>query len=255
MNRSSSTPPSSRHRTEYCAPFSAIFVTSLDRIRCRKRLGVGPRGADLAHVGDVEHTRAGAHGHVLLAHSLVLHRHLPAGERHQPGAGRLVAVEQGGAAERIGGGRHVRGGYPRRLGQRPRRTVRVRTLSRPAWSRTRTVRSARTRLRARRARRRRLRAFVGQREPEGQRARAGAPALAVAEPDPPAPQLQRQPPGRPRRAGPVAAHPHAHVAAAKRALAQRAAQAHDEEGRCGARGAARGWRRRPAGRRAPRGCP
>ena len=38
---------------------------------------------------------ARAHVHVLLADALVLHGHLPAGEGHEPGAGPLVAVEEG----------------------------------------------------------------------------------------------------------------------------------------------------------------
>ena len=43
------------------------------------------------------------------AHALVLHGHLPAGERDDAGAGRLVTLVQGGAAEGLGGGGH--GGF------------------------------------------------------------------------------------------------------------------------------------------------
>ena len=61
-------------------------------------LGAGPAGLDLAHVRDVEHAGARAHRPVLGADPLVLHRHLPAGEGHQPRAGPLVALEQGGTS-------------------------------------------------------------------------------------------------------------------------------------------------------------
>jgi hypothetical protein len=44
---------------------------------------------------------------VLLPDSLVLHRHLPAGKGHQPGARCLVTVKQWGAAEGVGGGRQA----------------------------------------------------------------------------------------------------------------------------------------------------
>ena len=59
---------------------------------------------DLAHVRDVEQPGLGAHVHVLLADALVLHRHLPAGERHDARPGGLVAVVERSSAERLGGG-------------------------------------------------------------------------------------------------------------------------------------------------------
>ena len=49
---------------------------------CRKRERARPLDLDLAHVGDVEHPRVGAHRGVLLEDPLVGDRHLPAGERH-----------------------------------------------------------------------------------------------------------------------------------------------------------------------------
>ena len=64
-----------------------------------------PARLDLAHVRDVEHPGLRAHVHVLGADALVLHRHLPAGERHELGPGPLVAVEQGRAAEGVRCGR------------------------------------------------------------------------------------------------------------------------------------------------------
>jgi hypothetical protein len=68
-------------------------------------LGVLARGADLAHVGDVEEAGLGADGHVLLADALVLHGHLPSRERDQLGTERGVAVVQGRTAKGVGGGR------------------------------------------------------------------------------------------------------------------------------------------------------
>ena len=49
---------------------------------------------------------------MLLADALVLDRHLPAGERDEPRAGLLVALEQRRAAEGVGGGRQPPAGYP-----------------------------------------------------------------------------------------------------------------------------------------------
>ena len=42
VKRSSSTPPSSLHSTEYCAPPGTIVVTSFDRIRWRNSSACGP---------------------------------------------------------------------------------------------------------------------------------------------------------------------------------------------------------------------
>ena len=75
-------------------------------------LGLRPARLDLAHVRDVEHARAGAHGHVLLANPLVLHRHLPPGERHEARAGALMALEERRPAEGVCGGRQPPAGYP-----------------------------------------------------------------------------------------------------------------------------------------------
>ena len=69
-------------------------------------LGVGAARLDLAHVRDVEHPDLRAHGHVLLADALVLHRHLPPGEGDEPGSQRRVACVQGRLAEGVGGGPH-----------------------------------------------------------------------------------------------------------------------------------------------------
>ena len=43
MKRSSRTPPSGLVRTLYCAPSSAILLTSLERMRCRNASASGPR--------------------------------------------------------------------------------------------------------------------------------------------------------------------------------------------------------------------
>ena len=61
----------------------------------QQRLRIRAAGLDLAHVGDVEHPRGLPDGQMLLADARVLDRHLPAGERHQPGPGRDVAGVQG----------------------------------------------------------------------------------------------------------------------------------------------------------------
>ena len=62
---------------------------------------VGAGDLELAHVGDVEDADAAPHGVVLGEDAgRVLHRHLPAGERHHLGAERLVAVVERGALER-----------------------------------------------------------------------------------------------------------------------------------------------------------
>ena len=73
----------------------------------QERLGVWTTRLDLAHVRDVEDPRCLADRHVLLAHALVLDRHLPADERHQPRAGRPMAVVKRGSAEGFGGGGHA----------------------------------------------------------------------------------------------------------------------------------------------------
>ena len=82
-------------------------------------LGLRPARLDLAHVRDVEHARAGAHRHVLLADALVLDRHLPPGEGHEPRPGALVALEQRGPAEGVGGRHGPPGGYPLRVRRQP----------------------------------------------------------------------------------------------------------------------------------------
>ncbi len=87
--------------------------------------GAGPRGLDLAHVGDVEHPAAGPHRDVLCAHSLVLDWHLPAGEVHQLRAGGDVGVVEGRppqhAAQASGGVRLVCPGGTTARRCRPRR--------------------------------------------------------------------------------------------------------------------------------------
>ena len=67
MKRSSRTPPSSRHRTLYCAPPT---LTTRDVVgeEALEELGrLRPGRLDLAHVGDVEDAGRLAHGEVLLA--------------------------------------------------------------------------------------------------------------------------------------------------------------------------------------------
>jgi hypothetical protein len=59
-------------------------------------------------MGDVEDAGALAHGRVLGADPRILHRHLPARERHEPRSGRDVAVVERGALEGFGTGGHQR---------------------------------------------------------------------------------------------------------------------------------------------------
>ena len=77
----------------------ASFATSLLTTCWRNDSASGPARADLAHVGDVEHAAALAHGLVLGGDALVLDGHLPARERDQPGAGGDMLVVEGGAPQ------------------------------------------------------------------------------------------------------------------------------------------------------------
>ena len=73
-------------------------------------LGARAAGLDLAHVRDVEEPGALADGDVLLADALVLHRHLPAGERHELRSRRRVTgVKRRGSKGVSGGGQGARG--------------------------------------------------------------------------------------------------------------------------------------------------
>jgi hypothetical protein len=84
-----------------------------------ERLGVGPVRLHLAHVRDVEQARARAHGHVLGANALVLHRHLPAGERHEPRAECRVAIVKSSTTKRFGGGGQDAARLPAGRGRNP----------------------------------------------------------------------------------------------------------------------------------------
>ena len=77
---------------------------------------------ELAHVRDVEDAGVGAHGAVLLDHALVLHGHLPAGERHHARAERDVPVVERRPQKRL---RHAE-------------TILVSALPRPADPRPKT---------------------------------------------------------------------------------------------------------------------
>ena len=60
-----------------------------------------PLDLELAHVRDVEDAGVAAHGAVLGDHALVLHGHLPAGERDQPRAERDVPLVERRSAQRL----------------------------------------------------------------------------------------------------------------------------------------------------------
>ena len=67
-------------------------VVARDPLNRCERVGAGD--LDLAHVADVEQPRARSHGQVLVGDAGVLHRHVPAGKRHHPGAERDVPSVQ-----------------------------------------------------------------------------------------------------------------------------------------------------------------
>ena len=69
-------------------------------------------GLDLAHVGDVEHPARGSYRDVLRPDALVLNRHLPARERHHPGAGGGVRLVQRRSLQRRGHRRQASGARP-----------------------------------------------------------------------------------------------------------------------------------------------
>ena len=56
---------------------------------------------ELTHVRDVEDTAVGAHGAMLGDHAVVLHRHLPAGERDHARAQRHVPLEKRSPLKRL----------------------------------------------------------------------------------------------------------------------------------------------------------
>ena len=68
-------------------PVEVVREQRLEQLVRRRAFDV-----ELAHVRDVEDAAVLAHGAVLRDHALVLHRHLPAGERHHARAGREVAL-------------------------------------------------------------------------------------------------------------------------------------------------------------------
>ena len=74
---------------------------SFERSDWRRLACLRPLDLDLPHVRDVERAGVLADRAVLLDHALVLHGHVPAGERHHPRAEGDVAVVQRRAAERL----------------------------------------------------------------------------------------------------------------------------------------------------------
>ena len=98
---------------------SAADVAGHQRLERRGRIGAGE--TQLAHMRNVEQPGLGA-GVQMLGEDAgrILHRHLIAGERHHPGAERLVEIVERRALERRGvlGGHGVLGRHPGHLRQR-----------------------------------------------------------------------------------------------------------------------------------------
>ena len=221
MNRSSITPPSSRQSTEYWAPFSAILVTSLERIRCRKRSASAPV-VRISPMCETSNTPAPVRTATCswrtpsyctgISHPAKGTRRAPAASwRSNRGVRRRVSAA-GGTGRRVTSAgrsadeahpcaaRALPGGVAHPHGERWRapacgRAARARAArGRPSWRPAASASECRRSTRLPRASRRRIRLPLS---------------------------LQRERADRPRPAGGAAAHAHAHVAAAKRALAAR----------------------------------
>ena len=83
-------------------PFEVVREHRLEELPGRRALDV-----ELPHVRDVERARARANREMLRDHPLVLHGHLPPGERHEARARRDVAVEERRPTERRVHGRET----------------------------------------------------------------------------------------------------------------------------------------------------
>ena len=109
MKRSSSTPPSSRHSTEYWAPPSASSRDVVGEDCCRNASAPGAGGLDLAHVRDVEDARRARGRPVLLADA---RRTGPASPSRRTGTSLAPAATwrscSGRALQRLGAGGHAR---------------------------------------------------------------------------------------------------------------------------------------------------
>ena len=92
-------PPVSFVSSVYCASPSLELRDVVREHRLQQLERLRPLDLELAHVRDVEDAGVGAHGAVLGDHALVLHRHLPAGERNEPRAGGDVPVVERRAPE------------------------------------------------------------------------------------------------------------------------------------------------------------
>ena len=94
-------PPASFVSSVYCASPTSSRETSFESRPWSSSARRRALDLDLAHVRDVEDAGVGPHRPVLGDHALVLHRHLPAGERDEPPAGLDVLVVEGRAAKRL----------------------------------------------------------------------------------------------------------------------------------------------------------
>ena len=122
MKRSSSTPPSSRQSTLYCAPPIGSRETSLESSRCSSS-SLRARGLDLAHVRDVEDAQRCAPPCAPGARPRTA-RASPSRRTRRSWPRRDVAVVQGGAAQGRGHG-------PQAIDERGIRSVDPTPSSRP----------------------------------------------------------------------------------------------------------------------------
>ena len=85
--------------------FTLVEPVEVVRQRSLQELaGARPLDLELAHVRDVEDARVGPHRPVLGDDALVLHGHLPAGERHHPRPQLDVPIVERRVEERLGHG-------------------------------------------------------------------------------------------------------------------------------------------------------
>ena len=123
-------PPLSFVSSVYCALPTSTRPRSFESSALQQLLGMWPLDAHLAHVGDVEHAAVGTDGPVLGDDALVLHGHLPAGERNEARPGGDVTLVERRAQEGLHGHDSSHSQNERRPGWWPGRRDRVSVVDR-----------------------------------------------------------------------------------------------------------------------------